>query len=476
MVKKIFGGICLFLCIGEIAAGIGQIIQGKTIDRIMGFILATLFFGVLAFFLLKPSKKKNSINSNLPSNEQNSLNPTPNQTSIQPPTTTPTIQHQEPSRQALNGMKKCTITSFENLMVNRILQLIQESYQLMCSTKNPETFLSRREFLLEKIQELKQFEIKGLYNHPKYTSSYYYELVQKNSDRDLFYCYKRYIDEAKTELSTQKGIDRRIDSFWETVQKHLGDSNTLEIKNNFLKIEEQNKLTEKELDGLNKKIDVEKNTTDEYIIGDNIISRVDGAPISDEEVQYLMELDKKRAFEIEANRPKRSDREEELSFQFFCKHLDESQRRCDVFLDLEQAAFKETNINKKIELLQKTIVAYEKAKQWHYKHSKGGAIYFQDYWECLHNSRNSCFGWDDSVREELEFQIEKRDTIIPWILENSKNGFMQPDIYKRFPDIGQSVLRNTIDELIAQNTGLAKTKKGRSYFITQKNNELSVSE
>lgn len=217
------------------------------------------------------------------------------------------------------------------------------------------------------------------------------------------------------------------------------------------------------------------NTSVEYIIGDNTISRADGALISDEEVPYLIELSKKRAIENAAKQPKRSYREEELAFQFFYKHGSESQRCCDEFLNLNRDAYNETDINKKIELLQKAIISYEKAKQWHYKHSKGGEIHFQDYWECMHNSRNSCFGWDESVREELEFQIEKRDIIIPWILENSKKGFMQPEIYKRFPNISQSVLRKNIDELIIQNEDLAKTKKGSSYFITQKSNELSVS-
>lgn len=70
MVKKVFGYICLFFCVGEFVAGIGQTIAGETIDHVMGFILATIFFGVLTFFLLKPSKKNNAANSNSPSNKQ----------------------------------------------------------------------------------------------------------------------------------------------------------------------------------------------------------------------------------------------------------------------------------------------------------------------------------------------------------------------------------------------------------------------
>lgn len=205
-----------------------------------------------------------------------------------------------------------------------------------------------------------------------------------------------------------------------------------------------------------------------YIVDDNTISRADGMPISDEEVPYLIELSKKRAFEIESRRPKHSDREEELVRQFIHKYGGESTRRCDEFSDLNRAAYYETDINKNIELLQQSLIAFEKAKQWHYNHSEGAKIYFQDFWERLHNSRNPCFSWDEPVKDELEFQFEKRDAIIPWIIESSKNGFMQPSIYERFPDIEKSVLRKIIDELVAQNADLDKTKKGNSYFIMQK--------
>lgn len=207
-----------------------------------------------------------------------------------------------------------------------------------------------------------------------------------------------------------------------------------------------------------------------YVQNGSRINRIDGKEISNEEIPYLIELGEKQAIETAANSPQRSAKEEELSFQFFYKHGGESQRRTDVFEDLNRAAYNENNIDKKIELLQNAIAAYEKAKKWHYNHSKGGMIYFQDMWEYMHNSRSQCFSWDESVRAELDWQLDVRDNIIPWILENAQEGFIQADIYKEFPDENKSDLRKIIDRLVSE-SHLTKTKKGNSYFINISNTQ-----
>lgn len=203
----------------------------------------------------------------------------------------------------------------------------------------------------------------------------------------------------------------------------------------------------------------------EYIQANNVVFRTDGKVISDEEVPYLIESGKKQAFKDDAKAARRSAKEDELSFQFFHKHGAESQRKTNVFLELNRAAYSENDIDKKINLLQDAITAYENAKEWHYNYSKGAMIYFQDIWEHMHNSRNPCFAWDESVRSELAWQIEVRDVILPWIFKNAQNGFMQTEIYREFPSKSKEALRREIDTLVAAHH-LLKTKKGNSYFIT----------
>lgn len=203
-----------------------------------------------------------------------------------------------------------------------------------------------------------------------------------------------------------------------------------------------------------------------YIQSGNTVSRADGKPISDEEVPYLMELGYRNALEREMSRPKLSARDAELEFQFMQKHGAESQKHCDKFENLNRLAYEETNLDKKILLLQQTIEVFEAVKQWHYSYSKGAKIYFQVFWEQLHNSQNSCFSWVDSVKENLKWQLQKRDRIIPWILENAQIGFLQTAIYKEFPEIDKADLRKIIDELAKQSL-IVKSKSGNSYYITK---------
>ena len=174
----------------------------------------------------------------------------------------------------------------------------------------------------------------------------------------------------------------------------------------------------------------------------------------------------------ELNNPRiiRSYDDIELSFQFSMKHGVKSQRMSDLFLDLNSAAYAENDIDKKIELLQKSIDAFYEAKQWHYNYSKGAMYYFQDMWEYMHNSNNPQFSWVDSVEKELKYYSGVRDSVIPWITNQAEKGFLQTEIYEEFSEFSKSELRKIIDKL-AQAEKVVKMKKGSSYFITKFQNE-----
>lgn len=107
----------------------------------------------------------------------------------------------------------------------------------------------------------------------------------------------------------------------------------------------------------------------------------------------------------------RTDKEEDLSFSFTQVHANK-------LCQLEESLYNFSNqigkVSKKwlkiatnedillvIENCQNAIKAYEDLKQFCYAKSKGGQIYFQDMWECCHNSKNPCFSYIDSTIDLL---------------------------------------------------------------------------
>lgn len=217
-------------------------------------------------------------------------------------------------------------------------------------------------------------------------------------------------------------------------------------------------------------------TTDDvtYVIDNktNTIIRNENKPISDEEVPYLIELGYRQALERERQSKNvkfhRTEKEEDLFVQFMMNHGDEIDKRVDSFEKCNRLAFKEEDLDKKIELLQKTIIQFEKARTWFYR-TKGGTIYFQDMYEHMHNSRDDDFSYISQVKDHLEECIRKRDYVIPKMLDviKSSNGILQKDIYQHLPDVSKSEVQKVIRNF--ESEGLIKREKSKgSYLITFK--------
>ena len=215
-------------------------------------------------------------------------------------------------------------------------------------------------------------------------------------------------------------------------------------------------------------IKVDTVPTNEQLVGyvetENMIYRTDKQPISDEEVPYLMEVGYESALEGKNIQLKRTSREEDLRINFMMNHSYDIQHHVDKFEDLYRKAYAEKKLNLKIKLLEQTICEYDKAKKWFYR-TKGGAIYFEDMYEHLHNSRNNDFSYIDSVQDELEYCIDKRDITIPQILSAiGSNGIIQKDIYE-LVDSDKSDIQMIIRELVSENK-IKREKKGNSYLLT----------
>ena len=210
-------------------------------------------------------------------------------------------------------------------------------------------------------------------------------------------------------------------------------------------------------------------TGPQYIENDNVIYRTDGKKITDAEIPYLMQL----GYEKASTNPKfhRTEREDELSYQFECTHGNKACQLEEKFEDLYVSALKTKDLLERISLLQEAVVAFEKAKKFCYSKGKGGTIYFQDMWEYMQNSQNDCFSYLDNIINALEQAKRKRDVIIPSVLNaiSENDGVLQKNIYSLLPDISKSEIQSIIRDLEG-NGSIQRTKKSGSYELHIKGN------
>lgn len=210
--------------------------------------------------------------------------------------------------------------------------------------------------------------------------------------------------------------------------------------------------------------------TTPYIEKDNIRYRSDNQLISDDEFSDLIQNDCEKALSCKLGSTNikftRTEHEENLCVQFMMNHGEEIEKHTKSFEDMNRLAYAEQDLNKQIELLQNTITLYEKERKWFYR-TKGGTIYFQDYYEHQHNSKNVDFSYIDSVKDLLDYNLYKRDDVIPEIMQviTSSGELMQRDIYKYIPDISKSIIQQTIRELEKDNL-IIRTKRGNSYLLS----------
>lgn len=211
-------------------------------------------------------------------------------------------------------------------------------------------------------------------------------------------------------------------------------------------------------------------SANQYIQDGNSIVHTDGSPIMDSEIPYLIQLGYEQTvrFKQESTNPKfhRSEHEEELSYNFMIKHEGELHSYVDQFENLYRSAYETNELTQQIDLLKRSLLAFEKAKKFAYSKGKGGAIYFQDMYEYLHNSNNSCFSYADMIQRDLDSAIQERDVIIPSILHivNENNGILQKNIYDQLPSVSRSDIQRVIRKLENKNM-LTIIKKSNSYEL-----------
>ena len=192
----------------------------------------------------------------------------------------------------------------------------------------------------------------------------------------------------------------------------------------------------------------------QYIEDGNTFVHTDRSPITDEEIPDLIQLGYENALLAEktSNNPKfhRTECEEDLSYNFEAKYGNQVCALTDKFEVLYRNA----------------IDSFEKAKKFCYAKGKGGTIYFQDMYECLHNSSNSCFSYADLIQNNLDAAIQERDVIIPGILQivNDNDCILQKNIYTKLPSVSKTDIQRILRKLEAENK-IIRIKKSSSYEL-----------
>lgn len=112
-------------------------------------------------------------------------------------------------------------------LIPQYICLIQDSYSLMCSTDNPSTLCDRYNFSKQKLDELIYFYNQGWCSN---LDKYIKMLSEENFCNLICSCYKRYVAKASSELKTVKGIDNRIQKFWEIIQDNVSTNAYLQLR------------------------------------------------------------------------------------------------------------------------------------------------------------------------------------------------------------------------------------------------------
>lgn len=212
------------------------------------------------------------------------------------------------------------------------------------------------------------------------------------------------------------------------------------------------------------------NKLDSYTKAENNIHHTNNQPISDKEIPYLIQTGYQEALikEKHSINPKfnRTTHEEDLSFNFIQKYGDKVSILENSFEMLYHNALKTKDLPQKITLLKETIIAYEKAKKFCYSKGKGGTIYFQDMWENLHNSHNTCFSYLEIIQDDLDEAMFEYEVIIPEILNiiSQHDGILQKNIYKELSYDNKAYIQRLIRNL-ENDKKILRLKKSGSYEL-----------
>ena len=201
ILRKIFGWFFLIESVFSIFIAFTELKEHIIIG-----LITSLFFGGIAFLLLKPKKTNLSVYDTTNSIQE----PIKEKYTLETP------------KETLDEMQKVQ----ENIHANELIQIIQDSYALCQNTTNLQTFESRLELATRYAYTLKQMEQAKLYNANP-TSDYFLDILIGNRDnlvnsflKKSFYAE---LSKAKNELKSQNGIIKRMNKFFTEIEDSILD-------------------------------------------------------------------------------------------------------------------------------------------------------------------------------------------------------------------------------------------------------------
>lgn len=128
---------------------------------------------------------------------------------------------EEPAQPSVNRPVKYNKEHADAIaMIPQYTQQLIDSYNIINSTDNPETFGSRWRFSINRLQQLKEYDDKGYWNAQQPYEYYEQFFTGENLKALLNNCFARYVNKARSELKTESGVQKRIEKFKETIKKH----------------------------------------------------------------------------------------------------------------------------------------------------------------------------------------------------------------------------------------------------------------
>lgn len=112
----------------------------------------------------------------------------------------------------------------------QIIRCIQESYQIMLETDNPQTLCDRYKFSMTNFEELLYYVKQGYFDNKVTIDAFREKLSSENYSILICQCYQKYKNKAYRELKTQNGINNRINKFWKIIQDNVDENTYLELR------------------------------------------------------------------------------------------------------------------------------------------------------------------------------------------------------------------------------------------------------
>lgn len=185
--------------------------------------------------------------------------------------------------------------------------------------------------------------------------------------------------------------------------------------------------------------------------------------------QQQKDLEQAKIYEKMSTNPKfhRTEQEDEASFKFESTWGKIIHPMEDAFENAYRSAYQEPTPELQIAKYKEALELFNEAKEFCYKKSTGGQIYFQDMWENLHNSQDSYFSYEDMIQQALNNVSDEYYHKIPAILKviSNQNGeLLQKDIYKLLPEISRNEVQRLIRQL-EKDGKILREKSGSTYKL-----------